>query len=132
MVQAGTLLVKLFDQDLQAQLKEAQAAGDTKRAERIKQRGQALQTLRHLQVFSNAPVDDLLVLIQDQLPQVARTAGADIITSRLDFQTAGVETIDVTDALVHGFSPDERTLKSIEQLRGQRPIDLIDALMIKD
>jgi hypothetical protein len=119
-------------QELQTQLKQAEAAKDTKRAEQIKQRGKTLQTLRHLQAFSNAPVDDLLVHIQDKLPEIARTSNVSLIAARADFHGDEVEIVDVTDALVDAFGPDARTLKVIADLRNKAPIPLIDALEIKD
>jgi hypothetical protein len=118
--------------ELQEQLKQAEAAGDTERAAQIKQRGSTLQTLRHLQAFSTAPVDDILAHLEDKLPEIAREAGVDIIVARLDYQGPSVELVDVTDQLVRAFDPDERTIRTVTELRKHKPIDLTAALEIKD
>lgn len=118
--------------DLQRQLKESQAAGDEKRAAQIKQRGSTLQDVAHLKAFSNAPVDDILLLIQDQLPRIAQEAGVDVIVARVDFQAPGVEVVDVTDRLVAAFDPDEKTLKIVEDLRKTKPLDMAEVLLHHD
>jgi hypothetical protein len=114
--------------DLQKELKDAQAAGDQKRVAAIKQRGSAMQDAMHLKAFSNAPVDDILAQVPDQLAQVARDAGVDVIVAKLDFQSPGVEVIDVTDRLVATFNPDDATLKAVEQLRQRKPIGMAEVL----
>src|SRR5688572_28964820 len=102
--------------DLRKQLEEAKAAGDTKRVEQIKAQGANQQTLRHLQGFSNAPVDDILLQVKDKLPAVAEQAGVDVIVPKLDYQKPDVVTIDVTDQIVALFNPSEKTLKTIAEL----------------
>lgn len=114
--------------DLQRQLHEAEAAGDQKRAGQIKARGKNLQTVKHLQAFSNAPVDEYIARLSDQLPQIARENGVAAIVAKLDFQSDEVEVVDVTDALVQAFSPDEKTMKMIEDLRQHKPVEMVDVL----
>jgi hypothetical protein len=118
--------------ELRKQLKDAEAAGDAKRVEQIKARGQTLQTVRHLQAFSNAPVDEFLAQIKDKLPAIAAEAKVDVIVAKADYCASGVETIDVTDALVKAFNPDEKTLKTVAELRKQKPIEMVDVLGHKD
>lgn len=118
--------------DLRDQLKQAEAAGDTKRAAQIKKRGATMQTLRHMQGFSSAPVDDLLSAIRDKMPEIARQAGVDVIVARVDFQAEGVEVVDVTDAIVKAFNPNEKTLKTVAELKKHKPIGLVEAMMIED
>jgi hypothetical protein len=114
--------------DLQKQLADAQAAGDGKKVEQIKKRGETLQMLRHLQGFSNARVDDLMVQIKDQLPQIAQAAGVVAIVDAADFHSSDVQIVDVTDELVKAFHPDEKTLKTVADLRKVKPIEIVDAL----
>jgi hypothetical protein len=118
--------------DLQKQLTDAKAANDNQRIEQIKQRGQSLQTLRHMQAFSKAPIDDILAQIKDQLPAIAKLANVTAIASTLDYTGPDVETVDVTDALVKAFHPDEKTLKTVAEVRKHTPIDPVEALEIRD
>ena len=84
--------------DLHKQLKDAEGKGDKDRIEQIKAHGQNMQTVAHLQAFSNAPVDEYLALIKDKLPTVAADAKVDLIVAKPDFLAVGVETANVTDA----------------------------------
>ena len=118
--------------DLRKQLKAAEAAGDMKKASQIKHRGQAMQQVRHLQGFSNAPVDDVIEHIKDRLPAIAAKAGVDVIVARPDFVAEGVEAIDITDQLVAALNPSEKTLKTVAEIKKHKPIPLLDALLIED
>jgi hypothetical protein len=118
--------------DLRHQLKDAQAAHDTARAEQVKQRGATLQTVRHLQAFSNAPVDDILADIKPQLPAIAVETDVDLIVARCDFQSPDVELVDVTDQLVQAFHPDAQTLQAVAQVRKAKPMAMVDVLMHHD
>lgn len=113
---------------LMAELKQAEAKGDKARAEQIKAQGARIQTLRHLQGFSNAPIDDILQPLAGKLPEIARAAGVSLITAHVDFSDDSVEVVDVTDRIVAEFSPDERTLKMIADLRKLGVTPLIDVL----
>jgi hypothetical protein len=118
---------------LQAQLKEAEAAGDTKRAQEIKERGKATQVVRHLQAFSTVPVDDVLAPIKDKLPTIAQEAGVDVIVaSGTDYTAKGVEVVDVTDRIVKQFNPDERTMRIITEVPKHKPLTLLEGLLLKD
>jgi hypothetical protein len=118
--------------DLRKQLEEAKAAGDTKRVEQIKAQGANQQTLRHLQGFSNAPVDDILLKVKDKLPAIAEQAGVDAIVAKLDYQRPGVVTVDVTDQMVALFHPSAKTLKTIAELRQREPVPMVQILERKD
>ena len=119
-------------QDLQRQLKAAQDAGDNAAAERIKARGQNLQAVAHLQAFSGAPVENVLVHLAPRLPAIAKDAGVDVIVTKVDFRAPGVTVIDVTDRLVAEFNPSAATLRTITELRKQPPMPMVDVIGIKN
>jgi hypothetical protein len=119
-------------QELQEQLKQAEADGDDQRIQQVKKRGEALQTLRHLQGFSNAPIDDILAELKDRLPAIAREAQVELIVGHVDYQAPGVEVVDVTDRLVGQFNPDEQTKQIIASMHDKKPVDMIDVLMHGD
>lgn len=115
--------------DLQRQLAEARAAGDSERAAELEALGPAIQQKLHQQGFSTAPVDDLLAPFAAQLPDLAASAGVDALVSRwsLTWLAEDAPVVDMTDTLVALFEPDERTLGWIDDLRDQDPIPLEQA-----
>jgi hypothetical protein len=110
--------------DLMDERKKAEETGDQKRIEELKAKGKKLQDKLHLQGFGKVPVDDLLAYVKDGIPQVAKSAGVDAIADDVLFTAPGVETVDVTDALVKLYSPNESTLKMVESLKKTRPLPL--------
>jgi hypothetical protein len=115
-------------------LQKAKEAGDQKKVEDLQARGPAMQMLMHQQVFSNGSIGNITGAMADRLPNVAKAAGVVAIVSswELPHSAPGVELVDVTPQLVALFSPDAQTTKIIESMKGQKPIPLLDALMIKD
>ena len=118
-----------------AEMEKAKAAGDTKKIEKLEAWGQAHQAKIHRQGFAAAPVDDLLEHIKDSLPQIAEDANAIALVSKWDKKTLkrykSAELIDVTDLIVAQFNPNEKILKTIEQLKKEKPIPLwkLDIMM---
>ena len=97
--------------------KKAEAAGDKRKAEELRKRGERLQARLHHQGFGKAPVDDLLAHIKTSLPDVCKETGVDAIVTGVVHATPGVESVDVTDALVQRFDPSEKVLKIVAELR---------------
>jgi len=112
--------------ELRTKLKEAEASGNTQLAKKLAADGPALQSLVHKQGFGTFPVDNLLAKIKDQLPTIARQADVSVIISkwRIAYQSDGVEFVDVTDAMVAPFGPDEKTSKIIEDMKNKAPLPL--------
>jgi hypothetical protein len=113
-----------FSQNVSKLIKErdeAKAAGDMDKVKAIEAQGKAGQARRHEQGFSGAPVDDILETIKDKLPQVAEASGVDMIVSKwqIAYQTPGAKFVDVTDAIVKLFNPDDKALRIIEDLKGK-------------
>ena len=113
-----------FKQDYE----QAKAVGDTKRTKEIDAEMWRLQKQAHRQVFSTAGVDDILEHIKDNLPQIAKEADVITLVSKWDKKTLKhykfAELIDVTDLIVAPFNPKEKQLKTIEQLKKEKPIPL--------
>ena len=109
-------------QDLMKEYKEAEAKGDKKRMDELKQKGEKHQDKLHRQGFGNAPVDDLLVYIKDSFPEIAKKSGVDVIVSSVVYNNPSVEIIDITNEIVKPFNPSEKTLKTIEELRKHPPL----------
>lgn len=109
--------------DLKAQADKAKAAGDEELAKQLKAKVQALQQTAHMQVFGNAPIDNILKHIEGTFPEVAAEAGLDVIVQQVFYQGPSVELVDVTDLLVKKFDPDEETLKAIKDLLEPPPVE---------
>ena len=119
---------------MRADLEKAKAAGDQKKVEELQARGPAMQMLMHQQVFSNGSIGNITAAMASRLPDVAKAAGVVAIVSswELPHSAPGVELVDVTPQVVALFAPDAQTTKIIESMKGQKPMALLDALMIKD
>lgn len=118
---------KQFDRQLkamQAKLEKAKKDGDQKEVDRLKADGSARQKQFHRQGFGAAPVDDILDNIKDQLPEIAKRAGVDVIVSKwaVNYSAPGAQMVDVTDLMVEPFEPGERTKRIIQDLRGKAPL----------
>ena len=113
--------------DLHRQAEQAKRDKDDKRLAELKTQGERQQFLAHAQVFSNAPVGDIVreKVGPDALAKVAADAGvAEIVPSADWHDASAVEVVDVTDALVAHFKPDAKTLGFIRDIKGKPPIDL--------
>ena len=119
---------------MRAEMQKAKEAGDQKKVEELQARGPAMQMLMHQQGFSNGSIGNIMPSIADRLPGIAKAAGVVAIVSswELCHSAPGVELVDVTPQLVALFAPDAQTTKILDSMKGQKPIPLLDALMIKD
>ena len=89
--------------ELKDEHRAAKAAGDEERVAELEVIGPALQNEMHLQGFCGAPIDNILVLIQDEIRSVAEEKDLDLIVGEVIFQAPGVELVDVTVDLAEGM-----------------------------
>ena len=110
-------------QEKQAALEQAKKDGDTEKVREIEAWGPEHQAKMHLQGFGSAPVHEYLECVKDQIPQVAKAAGVDVIVSKweLDYISSDAETVDVTMELAKLFKPREKTYEWIEQMKTKPP-----------
>ena len=113
---------------LTAAAKAARAAGDTNRCLEIGATLEASQAHAHLQVFSTAPIDDVLATMQARVAAVAKEAGVSTLVSQWDEPALaahpGAERVDVTDLLLRDFTLTKRQKTALESLRKQAPVPL--------
>jgi len=113
-----------YKQDYQ----QAKDAGDTKRTREIESEMWRLQKQAHRQAFSTAAVNDILEHIKINLCQIAEDANIIALVSKWDRQALelykSAELVDVTNLIVASFNPTEKKLKTIEQLKNEKPIPL--------
>ena len=116
--------------------KDAKAAGQTARSEEISATLKTEQERIHRQVFSTAPVDDVLANIKGRLPEIQKEAGVSKLVSKWDEaalkQHGKAERVDVTDLLVREFNPGEKQLKVIADLKTKKPVPLDEIDKVKD
>lgn len=109
-----------------AEYKEAKAVGDSATIRELEAWGPRFQRQLHFQTFGRAPVDDLLLLVKDKIPEVAARTGVDMIGWYPDYTGAEVEIVDITGELVALFNPTQEKLESIKQIKDVEPVPLWD------
>lgn len=124
---------------LQARVREAREAqerGDPALQQSLAKELSTLQHELHMQVFSTAPVDDVLAGLSGRLPALLREAGVSRLVSQWDEPAlAGVPTadrVDVTDRLLQEFHLPASRLKHLEQLKTVKPLPLERARLLSE
>ena len=107
-------------------IERARAAGDAALVADLEALGPAMQTRTHQQGFGTAPIRDILARIEDQLPEIARQAGVDLIVSKwnLTYSSPSAKFVDVSERMAAQFDPDEETLNNIREIMAQEPVPL--------
>jgi hypothetical protein len=124
---------------LQARIHEAREAkerGDISLHQSLAKELSSHQDELHMQVFSTAPIDQVLAGLQNRLPALMREAGVSRLVSQWDEAAlAGVATadrVDVTDLLVREFHVPATRQKHLEQLRNVKPLPLERARLMSE
>ncbi len=122
---------RTFVRQLMSDLDAAKKADNKTRIAELEFQGPALQNLMHYQVFSNASIPNITAKLQDDLARIAREQRVGVIVSKWDlaYRDPDVEYVDVTDALVERFHPDEKIRKWMAEGKGKEPIPLFEAVM---
>lgn len=104
----------------------AQAAGDTATMQRLDAEMRARQALAHRQGFGGAPIPELLAMIADEIPAIARRAGVDAVVSQADllWLDPDAEPVDLSIALAEAFAPDAETRRMLPEVLKQKPVPL--------
>lgn len=116
--------------------REAQERGDSALQQSLAKELSALQHELHMQVFSTAPIDDVLAGLSGRLPALLREAGVSRLVSQWDEPAlAGVpaaDRVDVTDRLLQEFHLQTSRLKHLEQLKTVKPLPLERARLLSE
>ena len=107
-----------------AEMEKARAAGNEEKVRQLEEWGSQHQAEAHLMGFGTAPVTELLEPYKDQVAQVARENGIDLIVSKwqFDYLAKDAETVDLTDQIVRLYHPNDRAQKIIDQLDTWQPL----------
>ena len=117
-------------QQLRAQFDQAKADKNDKLVAELEAKGQTQQTLLHLQGFSIGSVTEILAKFKDAVATVAREAKVSAVVSQYElvYQGPGIETVDVTEALVRKINDSPRVLSMLGELKKNKPLSMIEAL----
>ncbi len=115
------LLAKVAE--LRREHEQAKKDGDEERMKELEMEPPVLQEQIHKQVFSGAPIDDILALIKDDLPKVAEAANVMLIVSGVLHSGSGVILVDITKEMCAPFEPDDETQKIIKVILDQPLVD---------
>jgi hypothetical protein len=122
--------------ELKAQHKKAQDAGDLETASKVQRQGKAMQVKLHKQGLSTVPVDDILAHIAKFLPEIQESAGVSAIVSKWDGaglkKHPGAERVDVTIRLVDALQPTDRQRRFAVEIQQHKPISPEEAERIND
>ena len=116
---------------LNALIQEARTArekGDRDRFKSLDRQLSARQHDLHMQVFSTAPIDEVLAGLKDRLPALQRETGVSRLVSQWDEAAlAGVpaaDRVDVTDLLVKEFHLPADKFRQLGELKTSIPLPL--------
>ena len=102
----------------------AKKAGNTEQLKKIETRMKASQARAHEQGFSTGSVAEIMAMVKDAMPGVAKAAGVELIASKweVNYQSANIETVDVTSQLIALFHTSDRSLKWADEIQKQPPL----------
>jgi len=108
--------------------KEAKDNGQTERCKELSANLKKEQEQSHLQVFSTAPVDDVLAEMKDRVASIEKEAGVSRLVSKWDEKALKgykpAQRVEVTDLLLREFKLNEKQLKVVADMRKQEPLPL--------
>jgi hypothetical protein len=114
-----------------AAAKEAKTKGDTNRLAKLKAEMKQRQEKSHLQVFSTAPVEEVLATIKDHAEEVKKQAGVSRLVSKWDKAALdrypSAQQVDVTEQLLSAFKLDAKQLNMVADIRKHDPLPLATA-----
>jgi hypothetical protein len=116
------------DQILQLKREYAAAkkAGDTEKMAELEEQGSSLQHEMHLKVFCGTPIDDILALVQDDIPKAAAAAGVDLIVGEVLYRGPAVEIIDVSAEMAKLFTTDPEVIGGLAEIQATPVVDLVE------
>lgn len=114
--------------ELRKELEQATQAGNDERVKELQALGPKLQRRLHFQGFGRAPVTELLAHVEDQLPDLAKELGVDVIVFECNYAGDDVEIVDITLDLVKLFNPSPETIKSVKSVMDHDPVALEDLM----
>lgn len=108
--------------------KAAKTAGDTNGFAKLKASLVELQAQSHRQVFSTAPVDEILKSMEPRLVEIEKQAGVSRLVSKWDASALGelksAEQVEVTGLILDEFKLTEKEKQMAKSIESTKPISL--------
>jgi len=106
----------------------AKSAGDLAQFNKLSKEMADEQEKIHREVFSTAPADEAMGALKPRLAEIQKQAAVSALVSKWDKQALGsyksAQQVDVTDMLVREFKLEPKQLKTVEEIKGQKPVPL--------
>jgi hypothetical protein len=106
----------------------AKASSDTAQFNKLSKELADEQQRLHRQVFSIAPADEAMAALEPRLADIQNQASVSALVSKWDKQALGsyksAQQADVTDLLVREFKLEPKQIKTIEEIKKQKPVPL--------
>lgn len=111
---------------VQAEYQKAKADKDAKKMAELEARMKLQQRRMHEQGFSTGSVAGIMSKVKDKLPDVAKKAKVQALVSKweLNYQSAEVEVVDVTDALIALFQVTDKGKEWAKGVLSQPPVPI--------
>ena len=118
-----------------AAAKAAKEKGDTELFEKLSRALKEEQQRAHLQVFSTAPIDEILIDLQAGVQRVKMEAGVSRLVSKWDEEKlrryAAAEKIDVTAMLVRDIPLGEKQTRGMQEIGTKEPLPIERARVLE-
>jgi len=95
---------------------KAKEAGDNDRVKQLEAEFRGQQENGHRQVFGTGPYDSLVEQLKPVLAEVAKSKDVSVIVPKVYYAKPGVQTVDVTAAILVQLKVDEKTQKIIDEM----------------
>jgi hypothetical protein len=111
-----------------AAAKAAKTSGDQAQFEKLSKEMADEQQRIHREGFSTAPADQAMAFLKPRLPEIQKRASISLLVSKWDKEKLAslksAQQTDVTDLLVAEFKLDPKQLKTVEEIKKQKPVPL--------
>ena len=101
-------------------------AKDSAKFKELSVMAMSYQHLLHQMVFSSGSVQDIIGLVKDKLPELAKQAGLVMIVSKFEvnYIDPSCEIVDLTNAIIPLFNPKENIEKMAGEIGKTKPVPI--------
>jgi hypothetical protein len=108
--------------------KAAKSAGDLAQFNKLSKEMADEQERIHREVFSTAPAEEAMAALKPRLAEIQKQASVSVLVSKWNEQALeshkSAQHVDVTDLLVGEFKLQPKQMKTIEEIKKQKPVPL--------
>jgi hypothetical protein len=108
--------------ELKQKHRQAEAEGNEEAKVECETLGPRWQELLHRQVFGDAPIPDILAILEPRMAEVREASGVDLIVTGVVATGDNIEVVDVTQEMMALFDLDEDSIKMANEIKSHPPI----------